>query len=525
EEKILYDFGSEQSHGVFRLIPVQYSSARGNYSLRISDVRVTNERGKDRPFSLSRSGDNIRIKVGRSDVLVSGSQTYVFSYSVRRAVNYFDTSDEFYWNVTGNGWPVSIRQSSLVVRFPNSLPTLSVKQACFVGVLGSTVPCDSFSSETDFGNVSSVSFFHGPLDPGEGLTAVVGFPKDVVTPPSFMRFVLDFLWDNLVLFVPVLVFFVMFSLWYRLGRDPGHERSIVAQFDAPDGLSPSEVGTLIDERAQTRDVSAIIIDLAVRGYVSIIQKKKGKFFTSDDYSLEKLRDSDDSLRPFERELFDALFPSGTTVVQLSDLKSSFPQKVSLVVTHIYDRLVDSGYFQKSPQKIRRYYIFFGIFLGVCGIFGGNFFGFPVVFSFVVSGVIVSVFGLFMPVRTYKGVVAHQHILGLRRYLRVAEKDRLSFHNAPEKSPSHFEQLLPYAMVLGVETQWAETFSGIYTQSPSWYRGVDGSTNSLLLVHYLRDFDRVAVTSFSPKSSVSSGGSGFSGGSSGGGFGGGGGGSW
>ena len=59
----------------------------------------------------------------------------------------------------------------------------------------------------------------------------------------------------------------MFWLWYSKGRDPApppHRR----QYEPPDQLTPSEVGTLVDNSADMRDITAAIVDLAVRGFSS-----------------------------------------------------------------------------------------------------------------------------------------------------------------------------------------------------------------------------------------------------------------
>ena len=127
----------------------------------------------------------------------------------------------------------------------------------------------------------------------------------------------------------------------------------------------------------------------------------------------------------------------------------------------------------------------------------------------------------MPKRTKKGVLTKEYILGLKQYLSVAEKDRLNFHNAPEKNPQHFEALLPYAMVLGVEKQWAKQFEGIYIDTSAWCTGFYiGSFSSRDFTNSLNSFGSQAKSTFATPSS-GAGGGGFAGG----GGGGGGGGSW
>lgn len=114
------------------------------------------------------------------------------------------------------------------------------------------------------------------------------------------------------------------------------------------------------------------------------------------------------------------------------------------------------------------------------------------------------------------------------YLQVAEKDRLEFHNAPEKNPKLFNELLPYAIALGVEAKWAKQFKSlnIDEQSTDWYSGTGNRLSTAAFVSGLSsDFGGAVNSGFAPaqSSGVSSGGS--SGGFSGGGIGGGGGGSW
>jgi uncharacterized membrane protein len=143
-------------------------------------------------------------------------------------------------------------------------------------------------------------------------------------------------------------------------------------------------------------------------------------------------------------------------------------------------------------------------------------------------IILIIFTVLMRKRTQKGVITREEVLGLREYIKVAEADRIKFHNAPEKNPQLFEKLLPYAMVFGLEKKWAEQFKDIYITPPSWYGGPVGSSfNSMIFVSSLNSFASSANSAIISASRGAAGGnSGFGGGGfSGGGGGGGGGGSW
>jgi uncharacterized membrane protein len=87
----------------------------------------------------------------------------------------------------------------------------------------------------------------------------------------------------------------------------------------------------------------------------------------------------------------------------------------------------------------------------------------------------------------------------------------------------FEDLLPYAILFGLEKEWAKQFKDLYVQPPSWYNGTSGTFNSIYLANSLSSFNNVNAAAFTaPSSSDSSGfgGGGFSGGGGGGGGGGG-----
>jgi uncharacterized membrane protein len=149
-------------------------------------------------------------------------------------------------------------------------------------------------------------------------------------------------------------------------------------------------------------------------------------------------------------------------------------------------------------------------------------------SAVVSAAIIIIFSFVMPRVTLKGARIKEAILGFKEFLSVTETDRLKFHNAPEKNPELFEKFLPYAMVFGVEQEWAGQFKDIYRGQPSWFEssGSERVFTSLVLADFVSDFSGTANSSMITPPSASSGGSGMGGGGfSGGGFGGGGGGSW
>ena len=527
-EQITYNFGDEERHGIYRDIPYKYKARGGNYNLRLSDFAVVDGAGEPVKFDVSNNKNYKRIKIGSASELVSGIKVYKISYRVERAVNYFPEYDELYWNVTGDEWEVPIMQSKARVILPAVSPEDSLQVECFAGPVGSRKNCVSkryeYSGED---KVKGFVFVNDKFKAGEGMTVVIGIPKGDITKPPFWKNIFYIITDNIILGMPLAAFIILFYLWRTKGKDPEGKGAIIARFGAPDNLTPGEVGTIIDERAHKKDVSAEIINLAVKGYLKIKRLPARGLLKDDDYELTKLKEAGDLESSVERKLLDSLFSGSKKEIKLSELKDKFYKDLEKIKKELYRTTSKKKYFLKNPRVVRSRYIGVGIAVIIAGWFAGSVFGFLGVAAVAVTGLLIIIFGFFMPVKTAKGVLAREHILGLKLYLTVAEKDRLKFHNAPKKDPRHFEELLPYAMVLGVEKEWAKQFEGIYDKSPSWYSdSAGGHFSALGLTSGLSSFQSKADTTMSSRpSSASSGGSGFSGGGSGGGFGGGGGGSW
>jgi len=68
--------------------------------------------------------------------------------------------------------------------------------------------------------------------------------------------------------IPVCVAFYMLWLCWTRGGDPGRDSTIV-QYEPPEKFSPAECGALLENALTPRGISATIVDLSVRGYLTI----------------------------------------------------------------------------------------------------------------------------------------------------------------------------------------------------------------------------------------------------------------
>lgn len=532
-ERIDYFFPSER-HGIYRDIPTRYEFEDGkqvDVPVTVLGVRMAD--GSAVPYQVTKNRVGIRLKIGDPNRTISGAQTYLISYGARGALRYFDDHDELYWNVTGEEWTVPIRRVSATIRLPQEVPAgPDIKVRCFTGPHGST------ASDCVAGVQGTTAEFATNVAP---FTVAVAWPPGIVAKvvakgPGMLENAGRFL----PLLIPLLVALFMYVKWQSEGRDPEGKGTLVVEYDPPPGLTPAEVGVVVDEHAQLKDVSAIIVDLAVRGYLKIREiEKKGLILKDTDYEFERMKEyqNDPVLKPFETHLLDALFGGSGKVARVSDItrNHTFYDDLPKIQTKLYERLVADGYFPKDPSKVRAAYSGVGLaivigllFLGGPGMmFSGDLFG-NFALAVALSGGVILGFSWFMPKKTAKGVAAYEHAFGFREYLDKAERYRIQW----QEKEHVFERFLPYAMVFGVAEKWSKTFAGMHTQPPTWYEGrafSGGTFNPALFYGALSSMNSSMSSAMTSRPQQSSSGSGFSsgggGGRSGGGFGGGGGGSW
>jgi hypothetical protein len=528
-------------NGIYRLIPVEYSTPQGfNYTLLLDSVTVTDERGQALRFKSSRERHYRKFQIwvpGAADA----TRTVVLAYRVRNGLKFFDEHDELYWNVTGDEWEVPIEAARALVHLPAGAAGL--RAAAFTGGYGSSATAAQVDLEPDSIAIRSLR----PLSFKEGLTAVAGWNPGLVARPGAAEKAAGFLRSNGWLAIPPLVLVLMWRLWSARGRDP-RLRPIAPAYEPPAGFSPGEVGTLVDNSADMRDVTATLVDLAVRGFIVIEERSDSHLFglvSGKDYvfGLRKPRGEWSALKTHEQWLLEALFKHGTAAadgtspgaaggalesVTLSQLEHHFYKDLPEMKNRLYAQLVERGCYLRRPDRVKAAYIGGGIALGVvivgAGVLVSAAYGVQPVSAIIAGGLSAAVvigFGLVMPARTEQGTRALEGVLGFEEFLRRVERDRI---DRVVKTPEMFEKYLPFAMALSVEKTWARAFEGICTQPPNWYQGSSpGVFYPYVFVGSLNTLSARTATAMA-SAPRSSGGSGFGGGGfSGGGFGGGGGG--
>jgi len=515
EEVIQVDF-SERRHGIFREIPYQYRRDGKKVQIQIRDVEVE---GFD--FDTYTEGSNYVIKIGSKDLWVEGRQTYRIRYRVQKAFLLEENHTEFYWNLLGDSWPVSVDSVEFLVDLGSSIKLDSTDYGVVSGLRGERGQDVVFGWEG--GKLSGKST--RTYAPNEGLTVFLRLPKHFVRRPGPW----EMWWDKygnlsigVVLFVAL--FLAFFRTWWLYGKD--YLVVDVVAYRPPEAMTPSVAGVLIDDMADFRDLIALLPYWAMQGFLSIKQVEIS--WAPDDHELKKLKELPATAHDYERVLFNGIFASGDTVL-VSKLKGSFHETLTQAKTLLSDHVKNMGVYYPVSLDVQ-VYSYIASFL--CLLAGGLSIVFLEQIWVAISLFLVAVagffFSYFMIKRNQTGVQYYQKVRGFRTFVKTAEKDKLE--RMLEEDASYFEKTLPYAMVFGYAKKWSEKFDGLQIEPPGWYTTSGGRFGG---VHGFASFGSSLESSVQDIQSAfgtvpqSSGGSGSSGGGgfSGGGFGGGGGGSW
>jgi uncharacterized membrane protein YgcG len=569
----------EERHGILRNVKVRagYRESETQYRYyELTGVSVTSPTGAPTDISVSDVGAYRQIRVGSPSQTVTGTQDYVVRYRLAHIVNDIgDGTAEFYYNVVdpSSGFPQ--RQVSATV----TAPVPATRAACFFGELGATQACEASPGAT-------ATFGVPDLAAEEGASVVTSYPRSAfgdLTPdlregdpdsssgsalsPTTAR-ALGWLAIGIGILLPLLAGALMALLVWRRGRDEqyagltpgltpgigqegpvlvgGPQPTVAVQFAPPAGVQPGMVGTILDEEVNLVDVTATLVDLAVRGHLTIARDDQG-IFRADDWVLTRTAPTaaGPPLSPYEQLLLDSVFSSGDRVA-LSQLKNRFKPTLDAVERLMYDEVVRRGWFRRSPERQRSRWVGLGtlvavlsvfllLFVGgpVAGVFGDA--GFPVAPTWVlfgggvVTGLLIRALGKRMAARTAVGSAVLAQSRGFERYIETAEANQIRWEEAQEV----FSRFLPYAIVFGLADHWAQVFeevaaaaaaAGHAVATPTWYGGGWSSGGFSDVASSMDSFSTVAAGTFvsTPGSSGSSGfsssgggGGGFSGGGGGG----------
>jgi uncharacterized membrane protein len=520
EEKITADAGNlPDKHGIFRIVPTETKTDRGNIKTPVSLVSITDFDGKNLPFSASTDNFNHTItwKIGDAGVTVTGLNYYNITYKVKNAVRSGNSDfDELYWNLMGNFWDMEIDNFSATIVFPAGISQSNTNIYLYSGTLGqkgNNLADYHWDSEEAL-QVSS----NRMIPTQQGITVSATFPKGIIKPyvPGFLDLYGNYLW----FLIPFFAFLICLIVWRRYGKDPVVGKTTIPEFEIPENLTPMEMGFLANNgNFNNALISATIVDLAVKKYIVIEEIKKEGIFGNQDFRLKKTEANAEGLSGPETVLINKIFGTDREIL-LSGLKNKFNLSIIDIKQAAIDDLAQKDLILKSGLQLRIYFIIIAVLILVVDFFTIGFFSLAAA-AFALSAAIIFVFGLFMPKRTPKGAELNWRVKGFKLYMETAEKYRSRFN----EKENIFEKFLPYAIMFGMAKLWAKKMEMIYGKEyfqnyhPVWFVGnFSAGFNADNFTSQINSISASISSNIGTTSGSS--GSGFSGGGGGGGGGGG-----
>ena len=442
--------------------------------------------GQDKQADVKTDGDVTSVAVAD----VSGTTQLDFTYTVKGAVaKTLNGTEVRFAPLTGINLPVT--QANILF----STPEVS-HVSCFAGAIDSNTPC----TLAQIGETSGPTFQQQMLPPGNTVRMVIGFPEGEIAANSIVEyrktFKRAFSTDTAQLLTALAILLlgvIALLVLYRLrGRDRVDPRRVVPaslfslgtdtriDFSPPSDLRPGEVGTLIDERIDPVDVTATIIDLAVRGHITIIELEHETEYARPDWELRRVSNApSEELQRYENVLIRAIFGDSDSVL-VSELGRQVRANLAQVQDALYDGVVKRGWFNERPDRTRSLWATIGIATTVLGV------ALTVVLALLSTwglvglavtlvGIGLIVVGRYMPAKAPAAGRVLGQVAAIRGELLEMDVSELPVDQHAELC----SRALPYAVVLGGSERWIDAL--VATDSTpdeedegfTWYRGPRG----------------------------------------------------
>ena len=465
------------------VIPNQYLEA-------ISDVQVY-EAGmplqascSERPgtFCVTNVQEGTSVVYYFNNSLTNSRQIFELHYTVAGALRVYEEGDQIWWTAIPEehfGFPIG--QATVTVQLPSGFaPREGVDPVVTYGV-----PAD-----INVNGSRIVARATQQLGGSDWLEIRVQYPHDPnARKPSWqhdfddhrdfeenVKPLLDLGLIALGLLLAIGGPLAIFALWHTRGRDPDVGPVPMYLSELPDNLPPAVVGTLVDEKADLRDVLSTLIDLGRRGYLVIEEERKSGLFGiggGSEFTFKRTDKPVEGLRPFEMRIINKVF-ANKLERSLDSLKNKFYQYIPQLQDDLYDELVNEGLFTSKPSKTRAFYTGLGsaVLFGSIGLgfllasqienLSGTLLCVPV--ALAVTGITISIIGQYMPAKTRKGAEETTKWNAFREYLRNLEK----YGNVGDAA-GKFDVFLPYAIAFGIDRSWIRRISKVpNTSVPIWY---------------------------------------------------------
>jgi predicted membrane protein DUF2207 len=414
-------------------------------------------------------------------VMTFSAGAATITYTVDGVVQQVDGHQQVRWQVA-SGWDATLR----LLRASFLSPKQPQSVICLAGKFGTDTKCEQ--ALTDHGQVLRV--VESDLDAGDRVDLAVQLPAgtveanaafdDTATTTAAFAITMPSGIGLGLLVLSLLAGFVLLLLARgrdakALATDVGPVELLVrngdrVSFASPDGVLPGQIGTVVDEKVDVADVTATVVDLAVRNYLSIraVTQPDG----SPDWQLVRRNPPDAALTGYERAVYDAVLGDAESV-SLATLRVT-PPNLSAARDGLYADVVSRQWFARRPDHDRTRWVVVGAVLAVLGIAATVVLALTVGHALLgvavlIAGIALALGARSMPARTRRGSVLVQQVRGLLGYLRADDPGDVP---AVDKEMV-LSRSLPYAVVLGESQRWLDRFTTLDTAADGtpgiyWY---------------------------------------------------------
>ena len=479
-EAIRYDFGGDRRHGIYRDIPYLQPVHPGqDREFPITGIRVASPDGTPGQTAVSRSGGQVRIRIGSPDQTITGTHTYVITYQVRRALTLAGGHAQFSWNLVGDAWTVPISGITAQVRAPGRI----ISAACAAGPAGGRGACGRLTRSG-----SAATFRQASLAPGEGLTVRVGLPAGSVTVQRALIVQraqvlthwtpgagLTPTWAGAGLGAAVLIAVAAWLLvpWLRPRRSRAAEAGAAGPGVPASGLRPGQAGLILVGGPRPAHIVATLVDLAVRGYLRIEEAGTDQ----DDWLLIRLdpdaasaggppRPSARLLR-YERTVLVRVF-AGRDQVRVADLKETFPSVITRAGRQLTQDAVRRGW---MPPRRRPAGGAILLVAGAALFLAGLVPGLPHGIAFFALAVMLAGAAIVLAAwRDRQRDTCTPEGARLQAEMRSLRKKLRRFTPAADDPWPGLAGKLPYAIAFGLVKGWVDRFATVShpVPEPGWW---------------------------------------------------------
>ncbi|GER00479.1 hypothetical protein JCM17845_11020 [Iodidimonas gelatinilytica] len=434
-ETIIVDAeGKRIKRGIFRDFQTDYQGDHGRSTVDFDIGEVLLD-GAPVPWKMIKAGAGKRLRIGDGEkTLEPGRYRYEIHFQTDRQLIFFPERDELVYQPISYGWEFPIQSARATVILPeNAVPTALRVSA------GASGAAEGGAKITQPQPNRVVFEADGPLAARHGMTVALTWPAGFVARPTELENAIHYLGDNigvLLALAGVLVVLCYYLwAWHRVGRDP-KGGVIIAQYGPPKSLSPAAARYLVKQGWDDAGFSAAIVSLAVKGALDINEDQKKVFTLSRRHGAWR----PNNLSAGEVAILDALFAQFDHI--LVDKKNH--KRLATARTAHRRALAREHLGTHFKRNLGHFVLGAGLSLGfaIPSLMLAKSTALLMIIALVVLFVLNPLFFWLLHAPTLKGRKLLDEIEGFKRYLSVAEKDRLNFHNPPEKTPELFEAYLP-----------------------------------------------------------------------------------